>query len=199
MLYDLAVIRLAAGRPEDALQALGFVLLGEAGGADGGRLVTLVGRAAGPGGMVGGQQEDLDAESADVLNIVAAAEDEAAVLPLRQRVVHVEPVHAVAASQPDGGNRSAIQRAQVFLARQRRDEAGVQLVGLRRALQRHIEIRSHFEQFGKLRVEFVQHVVEQAVAEQHHLDIERDRFRLQRYRAHQAEQLRQRFDSNRSG
>jgi geranylgeranyl diphosphate synthase type II len=50
----------------DALQALGFVLLGEAGGADGGRLVALVGRAAGPGGMVGGQQEDLDAEGGEV-------------------------------------------------------------------------------------------------------------------------------------
>ncbi len=49
----------------DALQALGFVLLAEAGGEQAGRLVELVGRAVGPAGMAGGQQEDLDAEGAE--------------------------------------------------------------------------------------------------------------------------------------
>ncbi|MCP4571283.1 MAG: polyprenyl synthetase family protein [bacterium] len=50
----------------DGLQALGLVMLAEAGGALGGRLVELVGGAVGPAGMVGGQQEDLDAEGAEV-------------------------------------------------------------------------------------------------------------------------------------
>jgi geranylgeranyl pyrophosphate synthase len=46
----------------DALQALGFQQLAEAGGQDAGTLVQLVARSVGPAGMVGGQQEDLDAE-----------------------------------------------------------------------------------------------------------------------------------------
>ncbi len=50
----------------DGLQALGFTLLAEAGGARAGELVALLGRAVGPGGMVGGQQNDLDAEGSEV-------------------------------------------------------------------------------------------------------------------------------------
>jgi geranylgeranyl pyrophosphate synthase len=48
----------------DALQALGFTLLGQAGGALAGPLVALLGEAVGPAGMVGGQQDDLTAEHA---------------------------------------------------------------------------------------------------------------------------------------
>jgi geranylgeranyl pyrophosphate synthase len=50
----------------DALQALGFTLLARAGGALAGPLVALVGDAAGPAGMVGGQQDDLEAEGGPV-------------------------------------------------------------------------------------------------------------------------------------
>ena len=50
----------------DALQALGFTLLARAGGERAGPLLTLVGEAVGPAGMVGGQQEDLDAEGGPV-------------------------------------------------------------------------------------------------------------------------------------
>ena len=50
----------------DALQALGFTLLARAGGARAGALVSVVGDAVGPAGMVGGQQEDLDAEGGPV-------------------------------------------------------------------------------------------------------------------------------------
>jgi farnesyl diphosphate synthase len=50
----------------DGLQALGFQLLAEGGRDRAGRLVELVGRAVGPAGMVGGQQEDLDAEGGEV-------------------------------------------------------------------------------------------------------------------------------------
>ena len=50
----------------DALQALGFTLLAQAGGPLAGPLVELLGEAVGPGGMVGGQQEDLDAEGAAI-------------------------------------------------------------------------------------------------------------------------------------
>ncbi|MBE0567116.1 MAG: polyprenyl synthetase family protein, partial [Krumholzibacteria bacterium] len=50
----------------DGLQALGFTLLARAGGALAGPLVALVGDAAGPAGMVGGQQDDLEAEGGPV-------------------------------------------------------------------------------------------------------------------------------------
>ena len=52
----------------DGLQALAFCVLARSGGPLAGPLVDLVGRAVGPAGMVGGQQNDLDAEgcAADV-------------------------------------------------------------------------------------------------------------------------------------
>ncbi len=50
----------------DGLQALAFCVLARAGGPDAGRLVDLVGRAVGPAGMVGGQQNDLDSEGVQV-------------------------------------------------------------------------------------------------------------------------------------
>lgn len=50
----------------DGLQALAFCVLARAGGSRSARLVDLVGRAVGPAGMVGGQQNDLDAEGAPV-------------------------------------------------------------------------------------------------------------------------------------
>lgn len=50
----------------DGLQALAFCILARAGGRQSGPLVDLVGRAVGPAGMVGGQQNDLDAEGAPV-------------------------------------------------------------------------------------------------------------------------------------
>jgi len=50
----------------DGLQALAFCVLARAGGAQAGRLVDMVGRAVGPAGMVGGQQNDLDAEGTAV-------------------------------------------------------------------------------------------------------------------------------------
>ena len=50
----------------DGLQALAFCILARAGGPRAGRLVDLVGRAVGPAGMVGGQQNDLDAEGVPV-------------------------------------------------------------------------------------------------------------------------------------
>ena len=50
----------------DGLHALGFGLIARAGGKHGARLVDMVARAVGPAGMVGGQQNDLDAEGADV-------------------------------------------------------------------------------------------------------------------------------------
>jgi geranylgeranyl pyrophosphate synthase len=50
----------------DGLQALAFCVLARAGGPMAGRLVDLVGRAVGPAGMVGGQQNDLDAEGVPV-------------------------------------------------------------------------------------------------------------------------------------
>jgi farnesyl diphosphate synthase len=50
----------------DGLQALAFTILGRHGGPLAGNLVEVVGSAVGPAGMVGGQQEDLDAEGAEV-------------------------------------------------------------------------------------------------------------------------------------
>jgi geranylgeranyl pyrophosphate synthase len=50
----------------DGLQALAFCILARAGGSLAGRLVDLVGTAVGPAGMVGGQQNDLDAEGVPI-------------------------------------------------------------------------------------------------------------------------------------
>jgi len=50
----------------DGLQALAFCVLARAGGPVAGPLVDMVGRAVGPGGMVGGQQKDLEAEGSPV-------------------------------------------------------------------------------------------------------------------------------------
>ena len=50
----------------DGLQALAFCVLARAGGSSAGPLVDLVGRAVGPAGMVGGQQNDLEGEGAPV-------------------------------------------------------------------------------------------------------------------------------------
>jgi len=51
----------------DGLQALAFSLFARHGGVVAAPLVDLVARAVGPAGMVGGQQEDLDAEGAPVV------------------------------------------------------------------------------------------------------------------------------------
>lgn len=50
----------------DGLQALAFCILARSGGPRAGSLVDMVGRAVGPAGMVGGQQNDLDSEGAEV-------------------------------------------------------------------------------------------------------------------------------------
>ncbi len=50
----------------DALQALGFGMLARGGGARAAQLVAMAADALGPGGMVGGQQLDLDAEGRDL-------------------------------------------------------------------------------------------------------------------------------------
>lgn len=50
----------------DGLQALAFCILARSGGSVAGPLVDMVGRAVGPAGMVGGQQNDLDSEGAEV-------------------------------------------------------------------------------------------------------------------------------------
>ncbi len=50
----------------DGLQALAFTLLARSGGSLVGELVQVLGKAVGPAGMVGGQQDDLDAEKQEV-------------------------------------------------------------------------------------------------------------------------------------
>ncbi len=49
----------------DGLQARAFEILGHSGGVFAGSLVAMIAAAVGPSGMVGGQQEDLDAEGAE--------------------------------------------------------------------------------------------------------------------------------------
>jgi geranylgeranyl diphosphate synthase type II len=56
----------------DGLQALAFCVMARAGGALAGLLVDTVGRAVGPAGMVGGQQNDLDSEGAEVNTALVA-------------------------------------------------------------------------------------------------------------------------------
>ena len=91
---------------------------------------------------------------------------------------------------------AAVEGQQFFLARQRGDQTGIEQMGVGIALNAVFEIRRHLEQLVEIRVVLLQQVIEQAVAEQHDLDIQRHRLRLQRDGADQAVHLAQRFDAN---
>ena len=92
------------------------------------------------------------------------------------------------ATAPRSSGRSPAARARV--ARQPREPRGVVRVA------RHVvlEVRRDLEQLVEIGVEVLQQVIVHALAEQHDLQRQRDRLRLQRQVADQAHQLRQRFD-----
>jgi hypothetical protein len=65
-------------------------------------------------------------------------------------------------------------------------------------LARHVlvEVDHHLEQLAEFRVEVVQQVVDHSLADQHHLDVERDRLGLERHGADQAQHLSERLGAD---
>lgn len=89
------------------------------------------------------------------------------------------------------------QRPQAGLAGQRRNHSGVGPVARLRAIHARFEVHRHLEQFPEVRVELIQQVVEEPVADQHDFDVQRNRLGIERHRADQAERLPDGFDPNR--
>ena len=85
------------------------------------------------------------------------------------------------------------------MAGDRADQAGVKQGRLRGALNPIVEIGGDLEQIREFIVVGAERVIEIGRANQHDLDIERDRFGSKRDRACHAQQLLQAFDANLAG
>ena len=64
------------------------------------------------------------------------------------------------------------------------------------ALHLIVEVRQHLELARQIGIDRGQHVVKVPVAEQHDLDVERNRIRFERYRRRQANEARQVLDED---
>ena len=94
------------------------------------------------------------------------------------------------------GDPAAIDRQQVLVARYGGDEAREQLLVLGAAVEAVLEIGNHLEQIPEVRIVGVQQVVDEAVAEQDDLDVERDRLGRKRYGAYEAVHFADGFDAD---
>ena len=83
----------------------------------------------------------------------------------------------------------AIDRLKAMPPRQRRDHARVRGFRRRRPIDIILEIGEHLEMLGDIRVEGRQQVVQQPIAEQDHLHIERDRIGFERDGACQPDEI----------
>ena len=134
----------------------------------------------------------------------AAASLPAPVVGLAQQVGHAAHVGGQAlavAGQASAvvdhpAHRTAVQRQQLVAAGQRGQQARIQQVVLRVALDAVFKVRRHLEQLAKLGVVVLQQVVQKAVTKQNDLDVQRYRLRLQRHGADQAHQLAHGLDAN---
>ncbi len=94
----------------------------------------------------------------------------------------------------DARHRRGGQRAQGIAPTESGDQARV----LRRAFWRPVdlafEVGVDLEQRKEIRVEFRQQVIDDPLADQDHLDVERDRLGFELHRAAESDQLGQRFD-----
>ncbi len=89
----------------------------------------------------------------------------------------------------DARDAVAVERPQLLAPGHRADQPGVEQRRLRRALDPVLEIGGDLEQLGEFLVLRAEQVIERRRPDQHDLDVERDRLRLQRHRARHAEQL----------
>ncbi len=85
----------------------------------------------------------------------------------------------------DPGDPGAIERADLDAPRQGRDQPRIQGLVVRVTLDIVLEVGLDLEQLQELRVVGRQQVVQQPVAEQHDLDVERHGLGIERNRAHQ--------------
>ncbi len=97
------------------------------------------------------------------------------------------------------GHRRAVERLQLVAAGNAGNELGIGLVGFVRPHHLILKVDHHLEQLAELGVILVQLVIEHAVAQQHHLHVERDRLRLQRDGTDKAVDLAQRLDGDIAG
>ena len=79
----------------------------------------------------------------------------------------------------DAGDTRGVHRLQAMLLHHRRDQPRVGVVVLRGALDGVVEIRLHLEEAREVGIVGRQQIVELAIAEQHHLDLERDRLGIE--------------------
>ena len=83
-------------------------------------------------------------------------------------------------------HRAAVQRPERIVPHQGGDHARVRAAVLRGAVDHVVEVDRHLEQFGEFRIALAEHIVDAAIAEQHHLDAQRYGFGLQRNRGRHA-------------
>ena len=86
------------------------------------------------------------------------------------------------------GDAVAVDRLQPVAPDDRRHQPRMDRLALRRAVDIVLEIGQHLEMLADIRIEGGQEVIEQPVAEQDHLDVERDGVGLERDRAGQADE-----------
>ena len=82
----------------------------------------------------------------------------------------------------------ARDRLEAVMRHDRRNQPSVQRLARGRAVDLVLEVGEHLEVLADLGIERHQQVVEQPTAEQNDLDVERDRVRLERHRAGQADE-----------
>jgi hypothetical protein len=92
-------------------------------------------------------------------------------------------------------HRAAIERPQAGLVRQPGDQRRVGGVGRGAARHRRLEVGHHLEQVVELGIDRGEQVVDVAITEQHDLDVERDRRRLERHGRDHAQRLAQALDA----
>ena len=99
----------------------------------------------------------------------------------------------------DARDRRGIERLQAVRRRDRGHDPRIVAIVRLRAADRVVEIRLHLEQPGEVGIVLAEHVVQLPVADQHHLDVERDRLGIERLRRDQAGRLRRLLDPDLAG
>ena len=96
----------------------------------------------------------------------------------------------------DARHGGRVERLEAVLLDHRRDQPRVGIVVLRRALDGVVEVRLHLEEPREVGIVGGQQIVELAIAEQHHLEVERDRLGIERLRRDQARHLGRLLDAD---
>ena len=99
----------------------------------------------------------------------------------------------------DARDAAGVKRAQFFAPRKGCQESSVLLNRWARPIHDVVEVRRHLEQLLELVVQLAEQVVDRPITDEHDLDVEGNRFRIQRNRTDQAERLTKGFDVDFAG